>query len=202
MAVVAWMVPSHYLNQCWNIVNWTLRLRIQLTIFQHWFKALGTNFSEILIENQTLLFKKMRLKISSGKWRPFCLSLNVLMNGAFDDHTSHPFDFPSAMKPLWANNKNTTTQITTKPLWRHQMEIFSTFTFPFVWGTTSHWWIPLTKGQLRRPLMFLCYQSKQTAEQTLDWPVNWNAMTVIWLWRNDILHNSLNLIVLCRGTTV
>ena len=38
----------------------------------------GTNFSEILIEICALLFKKMHLKMSSGKWRPFCLGLNAL----------------------------------------------------------------------------------------------------------------------------
>ena len=40
--------------------------------------SLGTNFSESLIEILTFSFKKMRLKISSAKWRPFCLGLNVL----------------------------------------------------------------------------------------------------------------------------
>ena len=35
---------------------------------------LGTNFSEILIKIQTFSFKKMHLKISSGKWLPFCLA--------------------------------------------------------------------------------------------------------------------------------
>ena len=39
---------------------------------------LGTNFSEILIAIETFSFKKMHLKISSAKWRPFCLGLNVL----------------------------------------------------------------------------------------------------------------------------
>ena len=39
---------------------------------------LGTNFSEILIEILTFSFKKMCLKVSSAKWRPFCLGLNVL----------------------------------------------------------------------------------------------------------------------------
>ena len=42
---------------------------------------LGTNFSEILIEIHTFSFKKIHLKMSSGKWRPFCLGLNVLING-------------------------------------------------------------------------------------------------------------------------
>ena len=39
---------------------------------------LGTNFSEILIEIPIFSLKKMRLKVSSAKWRPFCVGLNVL----------------------------------------------------------------------------------------------------------------------------
>ena len=39
---------------------------------------LGTNFIEILIGIQSFSFKKMHLKMSSAKWRPFCLGLNVL----------------------------------------------------------------------------------------------------------------------------
>ena len=37
-----------------------------------------TNFSEILIEILTYSFTKMSLKVSSAKWRPFCLGLNVI----------------------------------------------------------------------------------------------------------------------------
>ena len=36
------------------------------------------NFSEILFEIHTFSFKKMHLKMSSAKWRHFCLGLNVL----------------------------------------------------------------------------------------------------------------------------
>ena len=39
---------------------------------------LGTNFSQVLIEIHKFSFKKMRLKVSSVKWRPCCLGLNVL----------------------------------------------------------------------------------------------------------------------------
>ena len=39
---------------------------------------LETNFSEILIRIQTISFKKMCLKMSSAKWRPFGLCLNEL----------------------------------------------------------------------------------------------------------------------------
>ena len=41
-------------------------------------RPLGTNFSEILIEIQTFSLKKIRLKMSSAKCRPFCLGLDVL----------------------------------------------------------------------------------------------------------------------------
>ena len=40
---------------------------------------LGTNFSEILFGIQTSSFKKMHLKMSSAKWSPFYLGLNVLV---------------------------------------------------------------------------------------------------------------------------
>ena len=38
-----------------------------------------TNFSEILIEIRIFSFKKMYLKMSSAKWRPFCLGINLLI---------------------------------------------------------------------------------------------------------------------------
>ena len=46
---------------------------------------LGTNFNEILIEIHTFSFKKMHLKMSSGKWRLFCLGLNVLTHWHLGD---------------------------------------------------------------------------------------------------------------------
>ena len=41
---------------------------------------LGTNFSEILIKTVTFSFKKMHLKVSSAKRRPFGLGLNALIH--------------------------------------------------------------------------------------------------------------------------
>ena len=37
-----------------------------------------TNFSEILFQLLAFSFKKMRLKVSTAKWRLFCLGTNVL----------------------------------------------------------------------------------------------------------------------------
>ena len=39
---------------------------------------LGTNLREIYIKILTFSFKKMHLKVSSAKWRPFCFGLNVI----------------------------------------------------------------------------------------------------------------------------
>ena len=38
----------------------------------------GTNFNEISIKIHEFSFKKIHLEMSSGKWRPSCLGLNVL----------------------------------------------------------------------------------------------------------------------------
>ena len=45
----------------------------------------GTNFSEILIEIDVFSFKNMHLKMSSAKWRPFRLGLNVLIPAYLSD---------------------------------------------------------------------------------------------------------------------
>ena len=54
--LVAYSAPSHFMNKFPLIVNWTLRNKVQ------W------NLNQI----QNFSFMKMRLKMSSGKWRPFC----------------------------------------------------------------------------------------------------------------------------------
>ena len=50
---------------------------------------LGTNFSEKLIKIHIFSFKKIHLKMSSGKWGPFCLRLNVLKT-QLQDNSSTP----------------------------------------------------------------------------------------------------------------
>ena len=32
---IAWTAPSHYMNQCWNIVNWTPRNKLQWNVNQN-----------------------------------------------------------------------------------------------------------------------------------------------------------------------
>ena len=57
-------------------------------------RPLGANFSEILIEIYTFSFKKMHLKMSSAKRRPFCLGLNLLTYAVFAS-------FRTVLGPTW-----------------------------------------------------------------------------------------------------
>ena len=52
---------------------------------------LGTNSSEILVGIQTFSFKKMHFKMSSPKWRPFCLGLNVLTHWEQNGHNKKSY---------------------------------------------------------------------------------------------------------------
>ena len=61
-SLVALPAPSRYLNQWRDAVNWTIMKK----------------FNEIFIQMYTFSFKKIHLKIASGKWWPFCLGLNVI----------------------------------------------------------------------------------------------------------------------------
>ena len=66
----------------------------------------GTNFSEILIGIQTFSFKKMRLKMSSVKWRPFCLGLNVLNGIVY--HKQHSIAYLISVP--WDSQRQHSTQ--------------------------------------------------------------------------------------------
>ena len=48
--------------------------------------SLGTNFSKIAIKILIFIFKKLHLKMLSGKWHPFCLGLNVLSHDYTHGH--------------------------------------------------------------------------------------------------------------------
>ena len=55
--------PGHYLKQCWNVANWTLRNKLQSS----------------LVPNSYIFIQENTHDKSSGKWRKFCFSLNMLI---------------------------------------------------------------------------------------------------------------------------
>ena len=61
-------------------------------------EPLGTNFSQILIGIQIFSFTKMRLKMSSAKWRSFWLGLNALKQPTT----------PRSCRPVWCLARFTT----------------------------------------------------------------------------------------------
>ena len=57
-----WFVPSHYLNQCWHVGNWTVRNKHHSNVYQNTFFPYETK----------------NLKMLSGKWQPCFIGLNAL----------------------------------------------------------------------------------------------------------------------------
>ena len=60
------------------------------------FGPVGRNFSEILIEIYTFSFRKMRLKMSSGKWRPSCLVAMLRSAPLFRRRYQFPFVYSTS----------------------------------------------------------------------------------------------------------
>ena len=141
----------------------------------------GTNFSEILIGIQTFSFKKMHLKMSSAKWRPFCLGLNVL-----NTVIPHWLRTCSCLYRNWALFYFKMFAVFMEILKivdcshcrhfsiRHECRQVNTSTIVSIFGPaltsrqghtfcvsgillekpTSHQWFPITKGQYYRALVF------------------------------------------------
>ena len=101
--LAAWLAPSHYLNQCWNIVNWTL----------------GNKLRRNLNRNLYLSSKEMHLKMSSGNWRPFCLGLNVIFATVYRTPlTDQPIGSPTTFwKKALKTLQNRWHMIITALLW-------------------------------------------------------------------------------------
>ena len=67
--------------------------------------TLGTNFSEILSEIDSYSLKQMCLKMSSGKWRPYCLGFNVLMMLSDWTMSCQPGRHVLIMLSVWGTNR-------------------------------------------------------------------------------------------------
>ena len=79
---------------------------------------LETNFSEILIRIQTFSFRKMHLKMSFAKWRPFSHCHNVFR--------LHVLCNDLSILPHWYyHDRFAILNVSLQPWWRHQMETFS-----------------------------------------------------------------------------
>ena len=64
--LVARLVPSHYLSQCWNVVNWTHRNKIQWNFDGNWY-----------ISIQYIPFENVAWKMLAILSRPQCVKVSV-----------------------------------------------------------------------------------------------------------------------------
>ena len=117
---VAYSAPSHYLNQCLGIVNWTLRNTLQ------W------NFNQIRTSS-----KKMHLKMSSAKM-VVILSRGTLVKG----HISIDFlivtaTYPTKRNPPVAVDSSDKGSITQQPIpLMTRCKMHSYFQSALVWPTS------------------------------------------------------------------
>ena len=74
--LVAWPAPSHYLNQCWNIVNWTLRNKLQWNLNRNSNIFIEENdFESVVCETASILSRPQcvnthyRFRPHSSRWQ-------------------------------------------------------------------------------------------------------------------------------------
>ena len=56
--LVAWTAASHYLNQCWNIVNWILRNKLQWNFNRNSNIFIGENTFENVVCEMTVILSR------------------------------------------------------------------------------------------------------------------------------------------------
>ena len=116
---------------------------------------LGTNLSEVVIEIHTFSFKKIDLKISSGKWRPFCLSFNVLNMLLFS------VEHADSISILWLG----CCLCPIRCGWQHQTTLNTCPRCICVaaWKTFTFWWIFVVTLMLnfQGQILHLLYLSKK-----------------------------------------
>ena len=56
--LVAWPAPSHYLNQCWNIVNWTLGNKLQWNLDRSSYIFIHENAFEIVVWRKAAILSR------------------------------------------------------------------------------------------------------------------------------------------------
>ena len=61
---MTWLVPSYYLNKCWNIVNWTLGNKFQWNINRNLYIFIQENaFKNVVWKMAVILFRPQCVKV-------------------------------------------------------------------------------------------------------------------------------------------
>ena len=69
LIVISWTAPSHYLNQCWNIVNWAPRNKLQWTLNRNSYIFIQEHAFENVVRKTTAILSP-----------PQCVTLNHIFH--------------------------------------------------------------------------------------------------------------------------
>ena len=103
--LVTYPAPSHYLNQCWVFVNWTLRNKLQWNFHQNTKLFIHENASENIVCEMVAI-------LSRGRWVKATFA-NFFIRGIIDH----------SKISIWSFGLNSyftrVTAITSSSLWNH-----------------------------------------------------------------------------------
>ena len=128
--LVAYLAPSHYLNQCWVIVNWTPENKFQWN--------LNRNFSFEKMHLK-LLFAKMAAILSRGRWVKLAQVIleNLYWNHFCRSWLSHQMKTFSALLALCAGNSPVTSRALMFSLIRAWTNNWQTMEMPVIWDAIA-----------------------------------------------------------------
>ena len=108
--LVAWPAPSHYLVQCWNIINLNLRNKLQWNINQNSYIFI----QEITFEN-----------VIQAKCQPFCLGLNEIKiwKAQAKDTIQQQLTFPLSSEVVGNGDLETGSDELHKGCWVHLQQV-------------------------------------------------------------------------------
>ena len=173
--LVACSAPSHYLNQCWNIVNWTFRNKLQWIFYRN---------SNIFI--QEIAFENVVCNVASILSRPQWVKASGMLT--VERHSIHRHDccqFRSSRATLLSSAKR--QNYLTKEACQHKLH-YSDVT----WGSTAcstacsannkenisalHYWL-LSVGIHRLPSVGFPPQRASNGER-----ISMRCMTITRIW--------------------
>ena len=87
--LIAYSAPSHYLNQCWIIVNWTLRNKLQWHFNQNTKLYIHKNASENTV-------CEMAVILSRGRWvnAIWCILYPPMTEADVPNHLANRWPYP------------------------------------------------------------------------------------------------------------
>ena len=101
-----WMAPSHYMNQCWYIVNWTLRKKFQWNFNQNSKSFIQENaFESVVCEMSAILSRPQCVKVAATSFRGHFTSSGHVRPEFINPYSKllyFPSSFKTNMGPLTA----------------------------------------------------------------------------------------------------